>query len=220
MQRDVNDIKTIAASSSCSRDFWPAQCPGRDRGSLPRERNVPAAFSFACSTSSEAELQSQRQTDKYIQRTPIGPVTQTTTDKVLPSKAPMYRTHISYKSGQPCSLLVLDWQRQKVSSTAYVKLSPGSKVHTHLQIPKHQHDPSAYPAPLQEHQSLLPIPMSPQFNGWSSAVLAANMQRSHSCPIGTPLIDLPKYQYGPSTVLITAQIQCPSTHWLVQLAVC
>ncbi|KAK4808467.1 hypothetical protein QYF61_005784 [Mycteria americana] len=58
----------------------------------------------ACSTSNEAGT-CPRDTDMdghtQTQRTMTCPVTQTATDKALPSTAPIYRTHIKHKHGQP-----------------------------------------------------------------------------------------------------------------------
>ena len=75
-------------------------------------------------------------THTHTQRTPIWPVTQTATDRALPSTAPTYKTHIRCKPRQPRPLLLLGWQRQKVTSAAHTPHSPGSQAHAHSWIPR------------------------------------------------------------------------------------
>lgn len=101
-------------ASSGNPSPWPScPAPGDQPGAQgPRLRDAAAAFPFAGSTSSKAELGSQRHTH----RTGTWPVTQTATQKVLPSTVSTYRTRLKHKHRQPNPLLLLGWQRQKVTS--------------------------------------------------------------------------------------------------------
>lgn len=108
---------------------------------------------------------------------------QTATDKVLPSTAPTYRTHIKHKHQQPSPLF--SWQTQEVTSAdRHMRLSGFTNTYI-CGSPKYQHDLSVHSAPLPRLQAFLPAPWvlySLAGPAWCSL---ANMQHLHTCPAWT-----------------------------------
>ena len=153
----------------------------RDPKSLPRLRDMTTTFLFAGSTSSEAEHISQRQTHTgmYMQdMTRL--VTQTATDKVLPSTAPAYRTHIntSTDSQVPYSSWADRGRRSLVqqSHTTCPRLTSTCTFVSPLSTstaPLSAQHPCLHPGPLT-------YPTGPLLTHWSSSVLAEHMQHSHT----------------------------------------
>ena len=89
--------------------------------------------------------------------------------------------------------------------------------HTHIcGSPEHQHGPSAHLAPLPRSQPLLPILMPPQLARWSSSVLTANTQHSHTRPTCTPHSWVPLCtSTDPARLIAQPGPEAPCS-WLVQ----
>jgi len=107
-------------------------------GLSPGLRDEAAAFPLMGSASSKAKHISQRHRHIHtqIQRTLTLLVTQTATDKALSPAAPTFRTHTGHRHRQPCPLLLLGWQRQKVTGIARTPHSPCSQACANSWIPQ------------------------------------------------------------------------------------
>lgn len=177
----------------------------RDWGSLLRLRDVADIFPFAGPTTGEAEHVSQRHTDVYRQ-TPTWTHTQ--------------RTHIRHGHGQPCTLLLLGWQREGHWCSTHTTLSRFTSTPTLLGLPSSDIAPLPACLPCQI-PGPLPTPWVPTCQ---LVQLGAGCKHTAlTCPSHRhpTLMGHPTYQHGPFARLINLpRPKASPTDWLVQLGVC
>ena len=129
------------ATASSSSGTWrfllpmhrsPAWGTLRPEGVWLRPLNLANAFPFAGLTSCTAKYVSQRITQTHTRHQDDW--LQTATDKVLPSTAPTYRTHIKHKHRQPRPFFC--WQTQEVNSAGmHMELSGFTSTHIFVDLP-------------------------------------------------------------------------------------
>lgn len=125
-------------------------------------------------------------------------------DKALSPATPTVRTHPRQRHTGTCPLLLLDCQRQKVTSAAHTPHSPGSQAHNFTALPS----TSTAPLPAQHPCPDPSPPYQPHRSHW---VLTAHMQHSHTCPTGRPHSwVLPKHQHCPAACQIPSPTSGPS----------